>query len=501
MESPDAERHELEWAIELLGRNTRPGRLLGYLGEKYIQGKKDQLTEFKLATEVFGRSAKTFDSAQDAVVRVETHRLRKKLREIYEKSGRSQGLQVSLPAGTYVPQFSTVSMPLPDVEAGEKLVVQEEITGSAPPRRGGQRALYSALTIAVLGAAIVGAVFLNGSRARSSAAAPSQSAVAIPAANSANGASPEIRLMAGYSGSEVIDNSGARWTPDRFYAGGTPWARAPGFVRRTSRPFLFANWRNGEFGYDLPLPPGAYEMRLFFVSAFRPGDEKLAGFNATLNGKPFMDAFDVNFDALGVDIADEKVFRDVVPDEEGYVRLRFTNQVGTPAINALEIVPGIPHRQRPVRIITQPTSFVDHKGQRWSADDYFLNGFRSTDLRAVSGTEDPELFGVERFGHFSYAIPVDARGRYTVVLHFAEFYFGPKLDGGGGVGSRIFHVFCNGKALLEDFDIFKEAGSLRVITKTFPHVRPSAQGKINLTFEPVANNATVSGIEVLDESE
>jgi hypothetical protein len=40
-----------------------------------------------------------------------------------------------------------------------------------------------------------------------------------------------------------------------------------------------------------------------------------------------------------------------------------------------------------------------------------------------------------------------------------------------------------------------------VVTKTFEHIRPSAQGKINLTFEPVMNNATVSGIEVVEEVE
>ena len=40
----------------------------------------------------------------------------------------------------------------------------------------------------------------------------------------------------------------------------------------------------------------------------------------------------------------------------------------------------------------------------------------------------------ERYGHFVYAIPVDRRGRYTVVLHFAEFYYGPQLPGGGGAG-------------------------------------------------------------------
>jgi hypothetical protein len=60
---------------------------------------------------------------------------------------------------------------------------------------------------------------------------------------------------------------------------------------------------------------------------------------------------------------------------------------------------------------------------------------------------------------------------------------------------------CNGETLLDNFDIYKEAGSLHALTKTFYHLKASAQGKLNLTFEPNVNNATISGIEVLDESQ
>jgi hypothetical protein len=41
---------------------------------------------------------------------------------------------------------------------------------------------------------------------------------------------------------------------------------------------------------------------------------------------------------------------------------------------------------------------------------------------------------------------------------------------------------CNGAVILNDFDIYKEAGSLHALTKAFYHVKPTAQGKINLTF-------------------
>jgi hypothetical protein len=506
MTSRDAERQELERVIELLGRSTRPGRLLAYVGTKYLQQEEAQLTEFNIATEVFGRSAKSFDPTQDAVVRVEAHRLRKRLREIYENGGATDGVQISLPAGTYVPKFLSAR----ELQAAEG--VSDQIPG--PPEDGAfaseaemaasnrrrSKALYLSSIIVVICAAIFGFVMLNEARDTRSLSPPSLAerpqAETTPAAAGVS----EVHVMAGYSGSEVIDNSGVQWTPDRFFSGGGQWARDSGFIRGTSRPFLFANWRNGEFGYDIPLERGIYEMRLFFLSPHRVGDEKLAAFDVTLNDKPLLSAFDVNISAHGADVADEKVFRDIAPGEDGFARLRFTNQTGTPTLSALEIVPGTRGKLKPIRIITQPTSFVDHKGQRWRADDYYFNGFRSTERRRVSGTDDPELFGAERYGHFSYAIPVDPRGRYTVILHFAEFYFGPQLEGGGGAGSRVFHVYCNGKTLLENFDVYKEGGSLRVVTKTFSNIKPSPQGKINLTFEPVVNNATVSGIEILDES-
>jgi len=144
---------------------------------------------------------------------------------------------------------------------------------------------------------------------------------------------------------------------------------------------------------------------------------------------------------------------------------------------------------------------MDRNGQLWSPDDYYLGGQPSIRRPAVNGVFDTGLYAMERYGHFTYAIPVALDGTYTLALHFAEFYFGPKASGIGGVGNRRFSVMCNGASLLVDFDIFKEAGSLSAVTKTFHHLRPSPQGKLNLYFEPISNYATVSAIEVVDESE
>jgi hypothetical protein len=95
-----------------------------------------------------------------------------------------------------------------------------------------------------------------------------------------------------------------------------------------------------------------------------------------------------------------------------------------------------------------------------------------------------------------------AEGRYRVKLMFCEGHFGSHNSGAGGLGSRVFDVFCNGVALLKGFDIFKEAGGEgRPVDKTFSGIRPTAQGKIVLTFVPVAGMACVNGIEVVDASE
>jgi hypothetical protein len=62
-------------------------------------------------------------------------------------------------------------------------------------------------------------------------------------------------------------------------------------------------------------------------------------------------------------------------------------------------------------------------------------------------------------------------------------------------------VYCNGVALLRDFDIIKEAGGEgRPIDRTFSAIRPNAQGKILLSFVPVSGMACVNGIEVVEDA-
>ena len=103
------ERRELEAVSAALGNSSRLLRLIAYIGEKYVRGETDKLHEYDIATDVFGRSRDTFNPGEDAIARVEAHRLRKRLKEYYEGEGKDHSIHLTIPPGTYVPVFTRQS--------------------------------------------------------------------------------------------------------------------------------------------------------------------------------------------------------------------------------------------------------------------------------------------------------------------------------------------------------------------------------------------------------
>lgn len=491
-EAAEDERRELEAVAAALSNSSRLVKLVTYIGDKYFQGETGKLHEYEIATEVFGRSKSTFNAGEDAIVRVEAHRLRKRLKEYYESEGKDHPIQLSIPPGCYVPVFTRRSEPA----AGA--------TSESAPPGGSIPAWMYAAAAAVLILILAASWFFFARHGASRKVAPATASLS-PAASSVGGgafAKVPLRILAGYSGESQIDSAGNVWQPDEYVQYGGNWEHPGAFIQRTSDPMLYQHWRNGDFYYEIPLRPGVYELHLYFNFTVQdPNSSGPSAFSVSANGKPLLAGFDIASDALGSNIADERVFRDISPATDGFLHLSFTSEGAPAELNALEILPGLPHSLLPIRIVTQPTSFTDRDGNLWHPDNYYLGGYSSEKHLTVAGTPDPAMYAGERYGHFSYAIPVDSRDQYTLVLHFAELYFGPNASGVGGVESRVFDVSCNGQTLLDHFDIYKEAGSLHALTKTFYHLKPTAQGKLNITFDPIVNNATVSAIEVLDESQ
>jgi hypothetical protein len=66
--------------------------------------------------------------------------------------------------------------------------------------------------------------------------------------------------------------------------------------------------------------------------------------------------------------------------------------------------------------------YTDTSGRVWSADTYFTGGqvFSRPSSWAISDTLDDALYQSERYGAFSYSIPLPPAPGYDVILHFAE---------------------------------------------------------------------------------
>lgn len=81
---------------------------LSYVTGKTIDDQDNQLKEYVIASEVYGRG-NDYDSRIDSIVRVQASRLRAKLHEYYATEGNKDKVVIDLPKGHYAPVFSYAS--------------------------------------------------------------------------------------------------------------------------------------------------------------------------------------------------------------------------------------------------------------------------------------------------------------------------------------------------------------------------------------------------------
>jgi hypothetical protein len=497
----ESQRAELQAVLDspLFARSPSLAHLLSYLCEKSFAGESAQIKEYSVALEVFGRHD-SFDQDTDSIVRVQANRLRKRLAEYYAAEGAGHALQISIPVGQYVPSFEAHSaVDTPAVTAAPPAVEAAETSSSSRPR--------ALLLWIVLAALAVTALLIQAGHktpeVRQAALAPviresPEPLVGLPVGD-------EVRILAG-SERGYVDRSGKLWLPDANFQGGTAVRNPVRHIWRTQDPTIYRSSRQGDFRYDLPLKPGAYELRLHFAETYYGPEDAGGGegsrvMTVSANGRPLLSGLDVFTDAGGGRTADVKVFSDISPAEDGSLHLTFAStKGGRGMVSAIEILPGTPGKMRPVRLVTRDTPYYSDDSRWWGPDAYVKGGQLGTsETPAVA--DDPELYETERWGRFSYSIPV-AAGRYTLTLHFVDRgSANPERNGSSlqppAAGQRVFQVWCNGREIIGDLDLVAKAGLNRAFVKKISGLEPSAQGKLELDFLPVKGYATVTAIEVV----
>lgn len=121
------------------------------------------------------------------------------------------------------------------------------------------------------------------------------------------------------------------------------------------------------------------------------------------------------------------------------------------------------------------------------ADQYYSGGEFGVVTDAISGTKDEPVYQTERWGDFSYNIPV-ANGRYDVTLQFSELAFYSPDE-------RVFSVTAEGLPIIQGFDIFETVGAKTSTDKSFSNIEVK-DGVLNLHFWASSDQASVTGIVV-----
>jgi len=490
--STEAERAELQAVLhsQLFVRSPTLAHLLSYLCEKKLAGESDQIKEYSIALDVFGRRD-SFDQDTDSIVRVQANRLRKRLAEYYAGEGTSHTIQITIPVGQYVPVFA------------EKPVPESAAVQPAPSPASWRWVLVPAGILVIILAALA---FWQRDRLKPSPTLPIEQSQAIPTGAVGLPVGDEIRILAGANRS-YVDRAGKQWSPDSYFTGGAAVRSPIQHLWRTQDPSIYRNSRQGEFSYNIPLKPGIYELHLHFAEMFY-GPEGVGGggegsrvMTVSANGKPLMSDFDALADAGAGRTADVKVFTDISPADDGFLHLNFSSARGGRAmLSAIEILPGSRDRIRPVRMVARDVPYYSNDSHWWSADNYFKGGQLGSSEDPADGTDDPELYETDRWGHFSYAIPVTP-GKYSVTLHFIERRadLTNRQESNVSGAGRTFNVFCNGNAVLRDLDVVQEVGENHPLIRKLTGLEPNAQGKLLIEFVPVTGYATVTAIEVMPQ--
>jgi hypothetical protein len=508
-------------ASGIFNRAPNLAQVLTYVCERYFEGASEQIREYSIAVEALGRPA-GFDQKRDSIVRVEAHRLRKRLREYYAAEGAGHSVRIEIPAGQYSPTFVRQAAPQPRLDenpvappplaidpAPEWTAVQtiapihNSISfNAAPPPLPKQRSkersgawIAASLTILAISAVFIWKA--SAAKPGKVSAAPSIGVVPVP--------SQGIHILAGFDGGAYTDGLGRVWQGDRYYRGGAVFESSGRPIAGARDQRLFVSRREGTFSYDIPLAPGVYELRLYFAETLY-GENNMAGggetsriFDVYANSGQILEDFDV-IREVGASTADIRAFRDISPAADGKLHLRFEPKNNPAMVSAIEVTPGVPGRLLPIRLVSRDHPYTDKQGRIWAADGYSRGGQLVLRTEQIENIGDPELLRGERYGNLTYVIPVPA-GRYGITLYFAETWFGPARSAGGGVGSRTFDILCNGVAIRRGFDIFKEAhGAGRAVDVSLHGVEPDPQGKLTISLLPVRNYSSINALEVVDES-
>lgn len=94
--------------------SERKKRFLKFIVQETLAGNAEKIKAYTIAVDVFNRDS-SFDPVSDPVVRIEAGRLRRCLEHYYLTEGATDQLRITIPKGSYVPQFIMREVAAPSI--------------------------------------------------------------------------------------------------------------------------------------------------------------------------------------------------------------------------------------------------------------------------------------------------------------------------------------------------------------------------------------------------
>ncbi len=306
---------------------------------------------------------------------------------------------------------------------------------------------------------------------------------------------PLLRLNAGGS-DETFD--GTTFTNDIFFSDSKTTTFGSREIAGTDADALFLSERitndaGQPFGYSIPVPDdGIYALRLHFAeTAFQEAGRRQ--FDVAVEGTTVLDNYDI-FDRAGAGntAVTETILNIAVND--GVLDITFTAVLERAKINAIEVLGTLAPIEAPFGVnaggaaldISDVTFREDNEG-------FFLSGSTFIATAPIANTTADALYQAERFANtLRFVLPGVQPGIYTIELHFAETFH-------TGAGERLMDVTIEGETVLNDYDIFAEAGGMNIAVIEELTGIAVDDGILDIVFARINNQtgtAKVSGIAI-----
>jgi hypothetical protein len=144
---------------------------------------------------------------------------------------------------------------------------------------------------------------------------------------------------------DFIDRNGIRWSGDQdFIDGNTNFYQNSDTGPKV--PALYAGERLGNFSYSIPVPPGSYTIKLYFLESFFSPLIPAAPchgvgcrvFDVTCNGVMLLQNFDIIQSAPGAFQPTMREFHGLHPNGQGKLLISFSPRVNYAEVRAIEVL-------------------------------------------------------------------------------------------------------------------------------------------------------------------